>query len=612
MYAYDVLSELGLRTRTEFGDRVARGLVPLGEFTELETCCHSDCAHVLGAVGAGHQDDEYSKLTTEKDQDLYLLTTVLWSSTFWRPSSVCNLHLRRLFGLSPRRIARLRAIICDLVLQESPMTHDGLVEAGGGHGNGGSTPHNKTPDHFRAIIFRIYELHTRPDPVKPVLHVMAEGCLGGVASLVHRALEEAPETPDGKFKSPSNLRRLADQKCLACGCTRFSVHEAAHNACGLCCGFEVTHDRETKAAIALKENEVTLKVLGHGMSMLRTTSTPWRVAALTAEGTFGPLVRVGYKPGQCVGLNCIAMDADTAATMRLPAATMVAAELGVPMGDPAIVFTDSPPSPLPPVAPDSPFAPALAKFASEFGGPAAERMENRLTVGKVFEFLGDNVSGLVPLTEDRIGATLRANFNDDHFFVFQERLRLQQQQVVLPEKPASAYRIFYRSRKAFHDEAVEEPEATAESVRQTRHQIINKEWASLKAQPGGDVEWAAQAASEKDRLGPEHERWLKEYHSKPSPLPLPWTREALDAAKVSSEAAKKKRKAPPPAPAATAAIAATAPPPLPPPPAAVVQAAPVAAAGPAPAAPAAAAPKAAGRLARDGRGERRPRLGEQP
>ena len=75
------------------------------------------------------------------------------------------------------------------------------------------------------------------------------------------------------------------------------------------------------------------------------------------------------------------MDADTAATMRLPAATMVAAELGVPMGDPAIVFTDSPPSPLPPVAPDSPFAPALAKFASEFGGPAAERMEDRLTVG---------------------------------------------------------------------------------------------------------------------------------------------------------------------------------------------------------------------------------------
>ena len=42
----------------------------------------------------------------------------------------------------------------------------------------------------------------------------------------------------------------------------------------------------------------------------------------------------------------------------------------------------------------------------------------------MFEFLGDNVSGLVPLTEDRIGATLRANFNDYHFFVFQERLRL--------------------------------------------------------------------------------------------------------------------------------------------------------------------------------------------
>ena len=252
VYAYDVLSELGLRTHKEFGDRVVRGLVPLGEFTELETCCHSDCAYVLGAVGAGHQDDEYSKLTTEKDQELYLLTTALWSATFRRPSSVCNLHLRRLFGLSPRRIARLRAIICDLVLQESPMTHDDLVEARGGHGNGGSTPHNKTPDHFRAIIFRIYELHTRPDPVKPVLHVMAEGYLGGVASLVHRALEEAPETPDGKFKSPSNLRRLADQKCLACGCTRFSVHEAAHNACGLCCGFEVTHDRETKAAAQLR------------------------------------------------------------------------------------------------------------------------------------------------------------------------------------------------------------------------------------------------------------------------------------------------------------------------------------------------------------------------
>ena len=221
---------------------MARGLVPLGEFTELESCCHGDCAHVLGAVGAGHQDGEFSKLTT----------TVLWSVAFWRPSSVCNLHLRRLFGLSPRRIARLRAIISDLVLQESPMTHADLVAARGGHGNGGSTPHNKTPDHFRAIIFRIYELHTRTDPLKPALHVMVEGRLGGVASLVHRALEEAPETPGGKFMSPSNLRRLADQKCLACGCTRFSVHEAAHNACGLCCGFEVTHDRETKAAAQLR------------------------------------------------------------------------------------------------------------------------------------------------------------------------------------------------------------------------------------------------------------------------------------------------------------------------------------------------------------------------
>ena len=73
-----------------------------------------------------------------------------------------------------------------------------------------------------------------------------------MASLVHRAIEEAPETPGGKFMSPSNLRRLADQKCLACGCTCFSVHEAAHNACGFCCGFEVTHDRETKAAARLR------------------------------------------------------------------------------------------------------------------------------------------------------------------------------------------------------------------------------------------------------------------------------------------------------------------------------------------------------------------------
>ena len=35
---YDVLSELRLRTRTEFGDRVAQGFVPLGEFTDLESC----------------------------------------------------------------------------------------------------------------------------------------------------------------------------------------------------------------------------------------------------------------------------------------------------------------------------------------------------------------------------------------------------------------------------------------------------------------------------------------------------------------------------------------------------------------------------------------------
>jgi hypothetical protein len=42
VYAYDVLSELGLRTHTEFWDRVARELVRLGEFTELESCCRGD------------------------------------------------------------------------------------------------------------------------------------------------------------------------------------------------------------------------------------------------------------------------------------------------------------------------------------------------------------------------------------------------------------------------------------------------------------------------------------------------------------------------------------------------------------------------------------------
>ena len=115
--------------------------------------------------------------------------------------------------------------------------------------------------------------------------------------------------------------------------------------------------------IALKETEVTLMALGHGMAMLRRTSTPWRVAALTAERdvwAIVPLVLVGYKLIQCVGLNWIALDADTAAMIRLPAAAMVAAELRVPMSDLAVVFTDSPSSPSSPL-------PGLAVRQVRFG-----------------------------------------------------------------------------------------------------------------------------------------------------------------------------------------------------------------------------------------------------
>jgi len=85
------------------------------------------------------------------------------------------------------------------------------------------------------------------------------------------------------------LLRLADQKCLACGCTCFSVHEAAHNACGLCRGFEVTqteaaaqlrHAKEDAAAATAKAAGCVDGALGDEVT---TAVRPRAVAAAAAQ-----------------------------------------------------------------------------------------------------------------------------------------------------------------------------------------------------------------------------------------------------------------------------------------------------------------------------------------
>ena len=73
---------LGLRQSVDFGPRTVRCLLSVDDLFDMDRCCRGDCSHMIGKVGCLRQSDVYVGLVTERDQDIYILTYVLWSTTF--------------------------------------------------------------------------------------------------------------------------------------------------------------------------------------------------------------------------------------------------------------------------------------------------------------------------------------------------------------------------------------------------------------------------------------------------------------------------------------------------------------------------------------------------
>ena len=112
LYGSGILLQLGLRKFPTTGNREERGLMPIGTMTGTEAfdCCRHRCAEAIGDLGLKTHWAQFESAACLTDQDYIVLTTSLWNSAFWRPAPWCNVHLKRLFGISDQRIARLRRL----------------------------------------------------------------------------------------------------------------------------------------------------------------------------------------------------------------------------------------------------------------------------------------------------------------------------------------------------------------------------------------------------------------------------------------------------------------------------------------------------------------------
>ena len=305
-------------------------------------------------------------------------------------------------------------------------------------------------------------------------------------------------------------------------------------------GEEAEEEAKAGGQLLLKENENSLHFLGVAVENLIKTSTAWRGAFNTAlaDRNNVPLVRKGYKKGQCLGDNWIAMDDVTTSRLLLPSRTMVFAFLSG--GQPERI--DSPAEPMT-VPPSSLFAAGAASFAGLVGGSEKGRMDKRVTVGELFVHLTDVVDGLVPLTAEGLGQDLVNSYDAVIDAVCTGRLKQRKKELTLPEKPVTAFRLFYEERKQYHqhgvqgaragdaaaqeeDEEEEEDDSRFSGAPGKLHAHILQEWSEFKAaQGGGTGHYGETFMKQKWELRRAHENWLRAYHTTPPPPP-PWSAEA--------------------------------------------------------------------------------------
>ena len=272
MYKVGLLQKLGLRKNVTSGTREERGLMPLDTMigTEALDCCRHRCAEAIGVDGLRNIWMQFERAACLEDQDHVILTTSLWNNAFWRPAPWCNEHLKRLFGIHIKRIARLRRLCIELQghFDDLPATH----------GNTGRCPPNKISKELIKEIERGIELNTREDPSRRVLHVHAGEKLGGASSLLRKVTERGSDALRAlHFNTLHNqLQAYLDKK----GLTGLASHDVAHNSCTDCKirrdVADAANTEITRLGHVLEDCEATLSKLKDNLDVrfLRFTSPP--------------------------------------------------------------------------------------------------------------------------------------------------------------------------------------------------------------------------------------------------------------------------------------------------------------------------------------------------
>lgn len=80
------------------------------------SCCVRGCLDDIGSDGLGKLWERFQACGNSLDEQNALLLSMLWDTTFDRPTKLCNSFFSNMFGVGSGRLAHLRALLDGEVL----------------------------------------------------------------------------------------------------------------------------------------------------------------------------------------------------------------------------------------------------------------------------------------------------------------------------------------------------------------------------------------------------------------------------------------------------------------------------------------------------------------
>ena len=150
---------------------------------------------------------QYQDVEGDKDREDDVILSYLWFPTLGRPTSWCDEVFRRIIGVGPTRLKRLRNLVVE---------NEGLLIAAKerDHGNVGKVPWNKTGDDVRRRVVRVLDLYTRTHPSDATLHT-TNSDFQGVAGIIRALKLEDPGT--SALLCASTVREIVKNELRARG-----------------------------------------------------------------------------------------------------------------------------------------------------------------------------------------------------------------------------------------------------------------------------------------------------------------------------------------------------------------------------------------------------------